>query len=306
MEKVAFGGWPNCYRLSNGTIEVIATTDVGPRIIRFGFVGEENEFKEFAAQLGQTGGEEWRIYGGHRLWHAPEERPRTYYPDNSPLEARVEGNTLHLIQPPETTTGIQKEIDLTVSPRANQVTVVHRLRNQGMWTVELAAWALTVMAPGGFAIVPQEPYVSHAERLLPVRPLVLWGYTDMSDPRWTWGQKFVLLRQDPNLAAPQKAGFGNTQGWVAYARQGHLFLKRFHYFAGATYPDFGCTTELFTNDAMLEVETLSPLARLQPGGVITHTEHWFLFKEVPVKAEEGSVEALVLPKVEAAEEMVED
>ena len=31
-------------------------------------------------EKGKTGGSEWHIYGGHRLWHAPEVMPRTYYP----------------------------------------------------------------------------------------------------------------------------------------------------------------------------------------------------------------------------------
>ena len=56
VEKVAYQGWPNCYRISNGTVELIVTTDVGPRVIRFGFPGGENEFMEEAAQLGKTGG----------------------------------------------------------------------------------------------------------------------------------------------------------------------------------------------------------------------------------------------------------
>ena len=46
VQKTDYRGWPNCCRLSNGLIDLIATTDVGPRIIRFGFVGEDNEFKE--------------------------------------------------------------------------------------------------------------------------------------------------------------------------------------------------------------------------------------------------------------------
>ncbi len=68
--KSAYKGWQNCYRMTNGQIELIATTDVGPRIIRFAFVGEDNIFGENPDQVGKTGGEEWRIYGGHRLWHA--------------------------------------------------------------------------------------------------------------------------------------------------------------------------------------------------------------------------------------------
>ena len=69
VERIAYGGWDECYRLSNGIVEVVATAQVGPRLIRFGFVGGANEFAEFADQLGKVGGDEWRIYGGHRLWH---------------------------------------------------------------------------------------------------------------------------------------------------------------------------------------------------------------------------------------------
>src|SRR3954465_6431784 len=125
MEKVAYGGWANCIKLSNGQIELIATTDVGPRVIRFGFIGGDNLFKEFPDHMGKTGGDQWRSFGGHRLWHAPEIRPRTYAPDNSPVEAKWDGKTLKLIQPVEASTGIQKEIEVTLSKNENRVTVVH-------------------------------------------------------------------------------------------------------------------------------------------------------------------------------------
>jgi len=62
MEKINYGGWSNCIRLSNGKIELIVTTDVGPRIIRFGFINGQNIFKEYKEQLGKTGGNVWRIY----------------------------------------------------------------------------------------------------------------------------------------------------------------------------------------------------------------------------------------------------
>ena len=47
QEKYSYGGWKNCIRLSNGIIELVATTDVGPRIIRFAGLNGENLFKEF-------------------------------------------------------------------------------------------------------------------------------------------------------------------------------------------------------------------------------------------------------------------
>jgi len=33
VEKTEYKGWPNCYRVSNGEVELIVTGDVGPRVI---------------------------------------------------------------------------------------------------------------------------------------------------------------------------------------------------------------------------------------------------------------------------------
>lgn len=297
IEKVAYRGWPNCYKISNGTVEFIATTDVGPRIIRYGFPGEDNLFAEFEDQIGKTGGDEWRIYGGHRLWHAPEAKPRCYYPDNTPIQATVEGNTLKLVQPTEPTTGLQKEIEVTLDDTGSHVTVLHRIRNNGLFPVEFAPWALSVMNKGGKAVFPREPYRPHPEALLPVSPMVVWAYTNLADPRWYWGRKYITLKQDPNNSEPQKLGLGNTQGWMAYQRGNHLFLKRYIYRRNVQYPDMGCCMETFTNADMLELETLGPLSKVEPGDAVEHVEHWFLYKGVNIGETEDSMDRALGPIV---------
>ena len=104
LEKIQYGGWPNCYRYTNNSIEVVLTADVGPRIVYLGFVGQENIFNTNLGDLGSMGGIAWHHYGGHRLWHGPEVKPRTYYPDNWPIQVVVEGHQVRLIQPVEETT----------------------------------------------------------------------------------------------------------------------------------------------------------------------------------------------------------
>jgi len=295
-EVVSYHGWRECLRLSDGDWELIATTQVGPRLLRFGFVGGQNLFWEHPDQQGATGGNEWRIYGGHRLWHAPEHPLRTYAPDNDPIEWEWDGTRLHLRQPTEPHTGIQKEIEIHWYDGA--IEVVHRLINHNLWSVELSAWALSVMAPGGRAILPQEPFQPHPEALLPVRPLALWAYTDMSDPRWRWGKRYIQLCQDSTTSAPQKAGVLNRQGWMAYYRDGELFLKRFDCFPDALYPDFGCNCEVFTNAEMLELETLSPLTRLLPGATLEHTERWSLHQVGELSEEEAAIEQMLKQRVQ--------
>jgi hypothetical protein len=321
LEPINYAGWQNCLRLTNGIVDLIATTDVGPRIIRFGFVGERNEFKEFPEQLGKTGGLDWRAYGGHRLWHAPEHKTRTYFPDNFPIQRKLVGAasrrdfpTLHLIQPPEKSTGIQKEILIRLSPSSSRVTVTHRLRNCGRRATKLAPWALSVMDAGGTAIIPLPPRGSHPQHLLPTSTLTLWPYTDLQDRRWTLGTQYILLRQSAeqlpklntmiiceavpyNQATPQKIGAFVPDGWIAYANRNHLFVKKTKLIRNATYPDLGCNMETFTNKDMLEIETLGPLVELKSGKSIEHTEEWSLFRDVPVPHNDEDVELHIVPKL---------
>lgn len=275
MEIVPYGGWNRCLRLSDGRIEIIATLEVGPRVIRFGFVNGKNEFAEFPHQMGKVGGNEYRSYGGHRLWIAPEIPGRTDLPDNDSVTFTQEGDCAILTAPLEAQTGFQRE--LRIALRNHRVFVEHRIVQRMTFREEVAPWALSVMAPGGVGFFPQEPYQSHQERLLPVRPLVLWGYTDMSDSRWRWGKRLVRLKHAP-IETPQKVGALVTAGWGGYVNENVLFLKRFPYIANARYPDFGCNFETFTRFDMLELESLGPLSVIEQDSYVSHEEVWGLWE----------------------------
>ncbi|MFH1037414.1 MAG: hypothetical protein V1789_01925 [PVC group bacterium] len=277
MEKIAYGGWENCLRLSNGQADLVVTTAVGPRVIRYGFAGKENEFCEVAADRGKSGGEEWRMYGGHRLWHGPEDRERTYQPDNREIAWREIPGGVSLQQPVESGTGIMKELDVRLFPGGSRVELLHRLTNRGLRPAELSAWAITVMAPGGWEVIPQP---EKADGLLPNRLIALWPYSRLNDPRVAWGGRYIVLRQGPSAEGPCKLGVPNERGWAAYFNRGRLFLKRYTHFPAARYPDFGVSYETYTNDFMLEMETLSPLSLLAPGGSIEHREEWELFDNI--------------------------
>lgn len=278
QKKINFGGWPNCIRLTNGEIEIIVTTDVGPRIIKLGFVGGRNLMYVSPADMGKTGGDQWRIYGGHRLWHAPEVMPRTYFPDNTPVNYTWDGSTLKLMQQMETTTGINKEIEISMDAEENRIAILHRLINNNQWEIEISAWAITALSSGGRVILPQEPYIDPASNLLPSRPVVLWHYTQMQDPRWIWGNKYIQLSQDPAQNSEQKIGILNKQGWAAYILKDEIFIKSVLFDPKARYTDFMSNNEVYVNGELIEVETLGPVTRLVPGDSLEHTEKWMLAK----------------------------
>ena len=285
IEKTEYAGWPNCYRIGNGEVELIVTADVGPRGMRYAFTGGDNVFVEFGEQLGGTGEKEWMARGGHRLWAAPELIPETYALDNSPVEARVQGNAISLRQPVEPETGLQKEMTIELADAGTGVTVTHRIENTRSAPRRLAVWALTQMTPGGMAIAAFPPRGSHDEILLPTNPLTMWAYTNFSDPRWAFTKKYLTLKNDPENKEPQKAGLFNAKTVGAYLNRGILFVKRSDAPGKSEdYPDFGCSFETFTNHSFLELETLAPLRELRQGESATHVERWSLHGNISLNS----------------------
>lgn len=288
VTRIPYQGWQNCYLLSDGKIEAIATTDIGPRIIRCGLVNGPNLFAELPDQIGQTGGESWRNYGGHRLWYSPESRARTYYPDNFPVQVEVLSDGLVLHQQVEPHTGIEKSIQMNLDTTTHSFTVAHCLTNRGSWPVLLAPWAISVMRAGGVAIIPQYRE-SDIEGLLPNRVLSLWPYTDMNDSRVTWGSDYTLLRQDVTKNKPFKLGLSIPQGWLAYLNDGFLFIKAHYFDKQGAYPDGGVNVELYTNALFLELESLGTLQTLNPGETAVYTESWSIYKNINAINNEADV-----------------
>ncbi len=282
IEKVTYEGRKNCYRIYNELIELIVPTDSGPGILHFGFVGKKNEFKNI-----QGFG-----FFAHRLWAAPEAHPRSYTPDTDPLTVTEHASFIRFTKPTEAATGIQKEMDIPVSPMERHISITHRLYNRGLWPVELAPWAISNMMPGGKAIIPLPPrQPSSMMNLLPTSLMAIWEYSDLSDPRLKIGHNFIVLHQDNNAAGPLKIGVMDTDGWTAYWN-GNLFVKTFDYKNGAVYPDFGSSVEVYSAKENLELETIAPLKLLQPGESVAYTEQWFLFPDVPEPLTDADVDTI--------------
>jgi len=300
VEKTNYKGWPNCYRISNGEVELIVTGDIGPRIMRYAFVGGQNIFKEFTADLGKSGEAAWVARGGHRIWAAPEDAVRTYAPDNAPVRIEIKGDVLEATEPVEPLTGLEKQIVVKLS-QGSGVEVLHRIKNAGKHPLDLAPWALTMMAPGGVGIHGFPPRGKHPEVLYPTNPLVMWAFSNLSDHRWRFTRKYLMLHQDPAATEPTKLGSFNKNTWSAYALGGELFIKRYDAEdSPKNYPDFGCSFETFTNADFLEMETLGPLQRLKPGASLQHVEHWTLHKNVKLRNfTDEELDRVVLPLVAA-------
>lgn len=303
IETVHYRGWGEVVRLANTTVEVLVLTHVGPRILSYGLIGGENQLHEFTEQCGLTNDGQYHSYAGHRLWVSPEVE-RTYYPDNVPVQVTPLADGAKFTAPVESAppgTGLQKEMQVQLASEGAQVTLTHRIKNKSAAATEMAPWALTVMEAGGRAILPLAPrHAMDKQHLLPEGLMALWSYTDLADPRWTFGTQYVQLTTEASPSArfrEQMLGIYNPQGWAAYHRSGHLFVKRAAVELGRTYPDFGCNFETYTEPGFLELETLAPLRSLRPGETAEHVERWWLHKDVPAGQDENWIDRIVLPLV---------
>ena len=95
VKEIQYENYGRCVQISNGLIDLVVTIEVGPRIVRFGFVNEENVLyndlerklvnhnPSIAERYGKNAA--FYCYGGHRVWISPERMPESYYPDNDPV-----------------------------------------------------------------------------------------------------------------------------------------------------------------------------------------------------------------------------
>ncbi|MES1257729.1 MAG: hypothetical protein ABUS51_04835 [Acidobacteriota bacterium] len=295
IEKTAWGGWPNCYRISNGEIELMVTGDIGPRIMRFGFPGGQNFFKVFDDQLGKSGEPDWQLRGGHRIWLAPEDFKRTYARDNDPVEIEIQDGVLTATQLVEPETGLQKQLVIRMASRGAGVEILHRMRNTLPFAIRYSAWGLTMMAQGGTGVTGFPPRGRHEDVLAPTNPLVMWAFTDLSDPRWKFLKKYLVLHHDPANTNHTKLGHFNPKTWGAYFLGSEMFLKQYDADPSLTYPDMGCSYETFASDGMLELETLGPLTEVEPGGWLDHTERWSLHRVHLNEWSDDALDSAILP-----------
>jgi hypothetical protein len=302
VEKLVYKNFGECLKLSNGIVEAFITIDIGPRIIRYGLIGGENYLledierstevtnKAMEAVFGE--GSKWFIYGGHRLWLSPEDMPLTYYPDNECVVWNEIPGGVELIPPAQRVNDFQYRIEVIMSKNMPKISIKHYATNIGDSTKKRSMWALTVLSKNGLEVIPQP---IHDTGLLANRVLSLWSFSDMSDDRVYWGKKYISLRQDTSITSAFKLGISNMRGWAAYFNHGGMFVKKYENNPNGNYPDFGTSFETYTNDKIMEMETLGELVDITPGSTAYHGEEWSLFSNVerPEARDEITIDTLV-------------
>jgi len=76
---------------------------------------------------------------------------------------------------------------------------------------------------------------------------------------------------------------------MAFWLNGFLFRQTFDNSCGAVYPEGGCNAESYCNDHFVELESLGPLVRREPGEEVNLTETWELYPGLNVPFLSGEI-----------------
>ncbi len=253
-----------------GHFEVTVPTGYGPRLLGLRHDRSPDILLRMEPEAGITteGVGTFHFRGGHRLWAAPEVPWVTYVPDDDPCEVTFRDGVIRVAGSVDAA-GFAKE--LAVSVGGEELIVDHTLRWTGPGAVRAAAWSITQLPRGGTAVLPVVG-INNGTALQADRSLVIWPYTDLSDPRLSFRPAAVVL---DSAAGPKlKFGSGPAPGRVGYLREGWLFLKSVTPANAGDYADRGAVAQVFCNEEFCELESLGPLVELEAGSEVRHRERW--------------------------------
>src|SRR5689334_1269240 len=229
--------------IENDSLRLDYLTTVGPRVI--GLYAKQADLDLFVQTPDihwPTPHGEYYLYGGHRIWKAPEDSFYNCPENNVTVIKEIDRVTLRNCVD---ASGLQKEISFTLDK--NCVRLTHQIIWHGQDPIALAPWTITQVPLGGIAILPQP---IKREGSAPTRSLALFPYATITDSRLEVHDDVILVHG----CADQKffkVGSYNPFGWAAYMLEKALFIKRFLVSDFRMLPDMGSNVETYVHDAYL-------------------------------------------------------
>lgn len=256
--------------LEIGPYRVAAATAFGPRLVSLGYRHGPELFAQLPDDVLITHPDSgtYRFRGGHRLWAAPEVPAITYASDDHPCVVTTETDGLAITAPVDPA-GLIKRV--TVSLEGERLVVDHHLTNAGFRPVTVALWGITQFRLGGVALIPIGTGIVH-DPFQADSSLVIWPYTDLTDPRLSWRRQAAIIEGTPGPAF--KVGSGPDPGRIGYLFDRHLFLKEVLPAGMGTYIDRGAVAQFYVENSFCELESVGPAAALDPGSSVSHREIW--------------------------------
>jgi len=280
VKKINYRGWTDCYRISNRQCEVIIGASCGGRVLSFS-LNNKNILYENQLQDGKTlkdwGKEKFDPDAG-RFDLGPERKTQQIHVQtwmgkwNAEI---IDSLTLRLTSVNDTLFGLRNIREFRLNGDSAVLSILETAINITNKTLTRHFWGRTLVKPGGTLFLPVNPQ-SHFE--------FGWG-------KFLWEPDRIesssaiddRINVQPRIfkfhavGKTIKGGTDATDGWMAYAFDNIVFLKRFKVSADQDYSGSSQMTGIFfSNGKFCELEPCSPTYSLSSGDSITFTEQWEL------------------------------
>ena len=263
----------NCLYIENGDVKLAVPLSFGIRIVYLSYKGSENLFFEQPSEMKDLSTDwGWRVFGGHRLWIAPESKDN-YAVETNPISYEIVDDKVILTQPFDSWLKVYKKIEISFE-KDNVVKLLHVITNGDDKVRKFSPWAVSSMAGGGTEFIPLFYRDGGYD---PLHRISMWDYTSLGDERVEYTRELITLRHKPT-SKKYKIGVGHPNGNVKYVNKGVVFEKEYE-LSNSEYPDGNVSFETFMCDYMVEVESLAPLTEVKPNESAYHIEKWILNKD---------------------------
>lgn len=280
IERIAWGGWDEAYRLSNGEVELIVVPAVS-RILHYGLVGGDNLLWRNSRVAGRVPAEgEWANYGGSKPWIWPQDdwQARTGRAWPPPTDAAatlpsaaaiVDERTLRLSSRPISGYGLTVAREIRLADHGTRVESRSSLSNTGRDTpYAVAAWTVAQLPADGtlFARLSAGARPDEGYR----------RYTGSFAAVSRNGRDILVVERRPD----QGGKIGMDADLLAWQRNDLLYVERCldrktppaQFRTGEraqiySHPDGDAT--LPPGVSYVELELTSPLRKLRAGEVVT-------------------------------------
>jgi len=271
VKKISFNGFDNCYALTGNSYKLIVVAEIGPRILHFSKNDSDNVL--FVDKEKLIGKDDWKIYGGHRVWLSPESDD-SYSPDNLMCEVHYDEDIFIVKSPVDDKTNIQKSIEIKFEK--DYVNVKNIIENKSDFLYQGGIWALTCINQDFKINVPWG-----SDKNWSNKKIIYWDYwaghnTDIGNRKINLKQESIEIINDKEEL---KIGTLSKDSFILASKDDLSFIKKSIFQEASLYPDDNCNIEVYGCKDFFELETLSPSYTLFPNKKYIHLEKWFILSE---------------------------
>jgi hypothetical protein len=296
-----YNGWTNAVLLNNGLVEAVIVPNAG-RVLQFRFFGSTNgPFWENFTMSGQTATpSSWNTegaFGGDKAWPSPQSAwgwPPPAGFDGSPDQVAITNGVVTLTTPVDSSYQVRatRIVELPFNEPVMRITTIfHRVAATTQMNNQLGIWIITQAQDPVRCFVPVPSPSAFAD-----------GYHQLGSglpAQFQDTNGLISFSRDP--VAGHKLGFdADSLVWVGTNLSLRIDGQRVPGLPVASYPDGGCSTEVYTNPGTnapyVELECLAPLSLLPVGAQMQFLTTYTLFHRTESDPQAEARKVLNLPE----------